>query len=211
LHLYLHGFASGANSRKAQFFVERYAQQGLQLTVPDFNAGGFANFTISRLLQQAAGCLIGADNVTLIGSSLGGWASLLLAQQYPQVKQLILLAPAFGFPHPWLSSLDPVALQTWQATGSWPVYHYIEKQEIPLSYNFVLDAQQYFQTNFTRHLPTLIFHGVNDVVVPIELSRQYVSTVPTEHQELVRLVELDSDHGLGNVLPKIWQEIVGVA
>jgi hypothetical protein len=27
----------------------------------------------------------------------------------------------------------------------------------------------------------------------------------------VRLVELDSDHGLGNVLPKIWQEIVGVA
>jgi uncharacterized protein len=57
----------------------------------------------------------------------------------------------------------------------------------------------------------LIFHGVNDVVVPIELSRQYVSTVPTEHQELVRLVELDSDHGLGNVLPKIWQEIVGVA
>jgi uncharacterized protein len=207
LHLYLHGFASGANSRKAQFFAERYTQQGLQLTVPDFNVGGFADFTISRQLQQAASHFAASESVTLIGSSLGGWVALLLAEQYPQVERLILLAPALGFPQPWLSRLDPIALQTWQLTGSWPVYHYIEKQEIPLAYNFVLDAHQYLQTKFTRHLPTLIFHGVNDAVVPIELSRQYVTTFPAKHHELVRLVELDSDHSLGNVLPKIWQEI----
>jgi uncharacterized protein len=201
LHLYLHGFASGANSRKANFFLDRYGQKGVQLVVPDFNAGGFTDFTISRQLAQAASYLTD-EPVTLIGSSLGGWVSLLLAEKYPQIERLILLAPALGFPQPWLSRLDPAALETWQMEGSWPVYHYIEKQQIPLAYNFVLDAQQYLQTEFQRSLPTLLFHGINDEVVPIELSRQYASDRST-----VTLHELDSDHGLGNVLPQIWREM----
>jgi uncharacterized protein len=209
LHLYLHGFASGANSRKANFFLDRYAQQGVQLIVPDFNAGGFTDFTISRQLAQAASHLTD-EPVTLIGSSLGGWVSLLLAEKYPQIERLILLAPALGFPQPWLSRLDPASLETWQTEGSWPVYHYIEKREIPLAYNFVLDAQQYLQTEFQRSLPTLIFHGINDEVVPIELSRQYAkdrSHSISGGESMVTLHELDSDHGLGNVLPQIWQEM----
>jgi uncharacterized protein len=209
LHLYLHGFASGANSRKANFFLDRYGQQGLQLVVPDFNAGGFTDFTISRQLAQAASYLTD-EPVTLIGSSLGGWVSLLLAEKYPQIERLILLAPALGFPEPWLSRLDPAALETWQTEGFWPVYHYIEKQQIPLAYNFVLDAQQYLQTEFQRRLPTLIFHGINDEVVPIELSREYASSRSPKAQaelSMVTLHELDSDHGLGNVLPQIWQEM----
>jgi uncharacterized protein len=201
LYLYLHGFASGANSRKANFLRDRYAQQGLQLVVPDFNAGGFSDFTISRQLAQAASHLSN-EPVTLIGSSLGGWVALLLAEKYPQIQRLILLAPALGFPQPWLSRLDPTALQTWQTAGFWPVYHYIEKREIPLAYNFVLDAQQYLQTEFQRNLPTLIFHGIKDEVVPIELSRQYASD-----RSGVTLYELDSDHGLGNVLPQIWRQM----
>jgi uncharacterized protein len=209
LHLYLHGFASGANSRKANFFLDRYGQKGVQLIVPDFNAGGFSNFTISRQLAQAASHLPD-EPVTLIGSSLGGWVALLMAEQYPQIERLILLAPALGFPQPWLSRLDPVALQTWQTAGFWPVYHYIEKQQIPLAYNFVVDAQQYLQTEFQRSLPTLIFHGINDEVVPIELSRQYASDRShsvSGGESSVTLHELDSDHGLGNVLPQIWREM----
>ena len=90
MYLYLHGFASGANSRKANFFTDRYAQQGVQLVVPDFNAGGFSDFTISRQLDQAASHLTD-EPVTVIGSSLGGWAGLLLAEKYPQIEKLILL------------------------------------------------------------------------------------------------------------------------
>ncbi len=209
MHLYLHGFASGANSRKANFFLDRYAQQGWQLVIPDFNAGGFTDFTISRQLAQAASYFTD-EPVTLIGSSLGGWASLLLAEKYPQIERLILLAPALGFPQPWLSRLDPAALETWQSAGSLPVYHYIEKRQIPLAYNFVLDAQQYVHTEFQRRLPTLIFHGINDEVVPIELSREYVSNRSPKAQaelSMVTLHELDSDHGLGNVLPQIWREM----
>jgi uncharacterized protein len=202
MYLYLHGFASGANSRKAQFFRERFAEQGQELLVPDFNVGGFSDFTITRQLQQAASYFSVDQPITLIGSSLGGWAALLLAQQYPQIEQLILLAPALGFPQPWLSSIGDDNLRYWQAEGSWPIYHYIERQEIPLFYNFLPDAQQYAAQEFTRQLPTLIFHGKNDEVVPIELSQHYASNHPE-----VTLHELDSDHGLGNVLPLIWSKM----
>jgi uncharacterized protein len=201
LYLYLHGFASGANSRKAIFLQEHFAQQGQNLLVPDFNEGGFTDFTITRELQQAAS-YFSTEPVTLIGSSLGGWAALLLAQKYPQVERLILLAPALGFPQPWLSRLGSSTLQKWQETGTWPIYHYIEKREIPLSYRFVSDAQQYLDRSLTRQLPTLIFHGIQDAVVPIELSQHYAA-----NRSEVQLQELASDHSLGNVLPQIWQGI----
>jgi uncharacterized protein len=202
MFLYLHGFASGANSRKAQFFQDRFAQQGQELLVPDFNEGGFSNFTITRQLQQAASYFVPDQPVALIGSSLGGWAALLLAQQYPQIEQLILLAPALGFPQPWLSSIGDDNLRYWQEKGSWPIYHYIERREVPLAYNFVLDAQQYTAQQFTRKLPTQIFHGIQDEVVPIALSQHYA-----HHHPEVQLHELDSDHGLGNVLPLIWSKM----
>jgi pimeloyl-ACP methyl ester carboxylesterase len=46
--------------------------------------------------------------------------------------------------------------------------------------------------------PALIFHGVNDVVVPIAVSREYAALNAN-----VTLTEFDSDHELLNVLPEI--------
>jgi hypothetical protein len=51
--------------------------------------------------------------------------------------------------------------------------------------------------------PALIFHGVHDDVVPIEYSRDFAAKHPS-----VRLVELDSDHELLNVLDRITSEAV---
>jgi uncharacterized protein len=72
-----------------------------------------------------------------------------------------------------------------------------------LSYDFVVDAEQYQSVQFQRPVPTLILHGVNDEVVPIAMSREYALDRPT-----VKLIELESDHGLGDVLPQLWQETV---
>jgi uncharacterized protein len=204
LYLYLHGFASGPRSRKAQYFQDRLTVAGLEIQVPDFNIGSFEHFTLSRQLQQAAAGWSGRlEPLTVIGSSLGGWAALLLAQQYLQIDRLILLAPALGFPGSWLDQLGAAALAQWQQQGSWPVYHYGEQREISLAYDFVVDAQQYRSVQLQRSIPTLILHGLQDEVVPITLSRQYAAARPT-----VKLVELDSDHGLGDVLPRLWQETV---
>jgi uncharacterized protein len=200
LYLYFHGFASGAKSLKARYFQKNLSAAGLPIALPDFNAGGFEQFTIGRQLQQAKALLPTQAPVTLIGSSLGGWVALLLAQQCPQVERLVLLAPAFGFPGRWLDRIGAEKLQQWQQQGTWPVYHYAEKRELPLSYHFVTEAQQYLEVALDRELPTLILHGIQDAVVSIETSRQFAATHP-----LTQLVELESDHALANVLPQLWQ------
>jgi uncharacterized protein len=202
MYLYIHGFASGPRSRKAHYLVKKFATVGIELAIPDFNQGGFADFTITRQLQQAISYFTATEPVTIIGSSLGGWAALLLAQQYQQVEKIILLAPAFGFPELWLERLGVEALQHWQESGSLSVYHHVQQQQVPLQYQFVTDAQQYLESNLDRNLPTLILHGQSDAVVPIDLSRHFIATHPW-----AELIEFDSDHSLGNVLDPIWQKI----
>ncbi|HAX74571.1 MAG TPA: esterase, partial [Cyanobacteria bacterium UBA11372] len=65
------------------------------------------------------------------------------------------------------------------------------------------DAQTYQNQPLNRPIPTLILHGCQDEVIPIESSRNFASGRPW-----VKLIELDSDHSLGNVLPEIWQAIM---
>jgi uncharacterized protein len=202
MYLYIHGFASGHRSRKAIYLAEKFAAVGVDLTIPDFNQGVFRDFTISRQLQQAMSDCPGTEPVTIIGSSLGGWAALLLAQQYRRVEKLVLMAPAFGFPQLWLERLGNETLKSWQESGNMSVYHHAEQQQVPLSYQFVTDAQQYLSSNLERNLPILILHGQNDAVVPIELSRNFAN-----NHAWAQLIELNSDHSLGNVLDPIWQEI----
>ena len=50
-YVYLHGFASGPQSSKAQFFRARMAAEyGIDLVIPDLNEGDFEHLTISRQL-----------------------------------------------------------------------------------------------------------------------------------------------------------------
>ena len=202
-YIYLHGFASSPQSAKAQDISKRFAQIHTQLTIPDLNTGGFSGLTITRQIQQVA-ALFPDDSVpvTLIGSSLGGLTAAHLAQQYSQVQRLVLLAPAFAFLSHWLPKLGEEAIQRWQQEGNYPVYHYGEGKTLPLSYNFVTDAAQYQEDSLQRPIPTLILHGKQDEVIPITASRDFA-----RYRPWVELVELDSDHALGNFMEEIWQAI----
>jgi uncharacterized protein len=202
-YIYLHGFASSPKSAKAQDINQRFAQMQIQLHIPDLNAGDFCQLTITRQLTQVAAAF--PDNsqpVTLIGSSLGGLTSAHLAEKYPQVQRLILLAPAFGFLSHWLPKLGDEQIQRWETEQYLMLHHYGEKRSLPLSYNFVTDAAQYQEAQLQRPIPTLILHGTQDEVIPIAASREFARSRPW-----VELIELDSDHALGNVMTEIWQAI----
>jgi uncharacterized protein len=202
-YIYLHGFASSPKSAKAQDIGDRFAKIQTKLKIPDLNAGDFSQLTITRQLTQIA--LEFSDDsvpITLIGSSLGSLTSAHLGQKYPQVQRLVLLAPAFGFLSHWLPKLGDEELQRWQQEKYLMIYHHGEGRSLPLSYNFVIDATQYREEILQRPIPTLILHGKQDEVIPIEASRDFARSRPW-----VELVELDSDHGLGNVMEEIWQAI----
>ena len=201
-YLYLHGFASSPKSTKSQDIQQRLTQLQIPISVPDLNNGGFSHLTITRQIQQIATQLPhNSQPVTLIGSSLGGLTAAHIAQQYLQVQNLILLAPAFGFLSHWLPKLGR-GLKLWQLTKYMMIYHYVYQQLLPLHYNFVTDAHQYSENLLQRPLPTLILHGKHDEVIPIQASRHFANYRPW-----VELIELNSDHSLGNVTPEIWQAI----
>ncbi|MTJ52699.1 esterase [Anabaena sp. UHCC 0253] len=202
-YVYLHGFASSPQSSKAQDISDRFSQLQISMQIPDLNAGDFSHLTITRQLNQvAAEFSQNSQPVTLIGSSLGGLTSAHLAQQHLQVQRLILLAPAFGFLGHWLPKFGAIGLNLWQRTKYMMVYHYGQQQLLPLSYNFVTDAKKYQENLLQRPIPTLILHGKHDEVIPIQSSREFACTRPW-----VELIEFNSDHGLGNVTPEIWQAI----
>ena len=198
--LYLHGFASGPGSKKARYFHDRWAEQGIDLKVPDLAGGDFEHLTITgqiEVIERAA------ENgpVSLIGSSLGGDLAALYASRHPEVQRLVLMAPAFSFASRWADSLGPDRVTAWQRTGSMPVFHYSDGRTRQLGYQLAEDAAQYPDfPSFTQ--PALIFHGSRDTVVPSFLSERFAG----EHRN-ARVRILDSDHELIDVLDAMWLEM----
>ena len=76
--IYLHGFASGPGSRKAQVFRARFEEAGVSVAVPHLDGGNFFSLTISGqydiLSREANG-----EPVVLVGSSMGGYLAALYA------------------------------------------------------------------------------------------------------------------------------------
>lgn len=201
-YIYLHGFASGPQSAKAQYLRDRVQALHLSLWIPDLNQGDFSHLTLTRQLHHVEATFTSLDPpVVIIGSSFGGLTAAWLGDRNEQVQRLVLLAPAFGFLDHWLPKLGTAQVSQWQADGYLPVYHHAQRRSLPLHYGFVTDAQQYQDAALQRPIPTLILHGRHDEVIPIQASRDYAAQRPW-----VELVELDSDHALGDVQDIIWHE-----
>ncbi len=202
-YIYLHGFASSPKSAKAEYFLRRFQSLNISLKLLDLNQGDFSHLTITRQIEQVAAEFPTDETpVTLIGSSLGGLTAAHTSQKYSKVKQLVLLAPAFGFLSHWLPRLGEEQVQRWQEEKYLQVYHYGDKRSLPLHYKFVTDASQYLDEHLQRPIPTLILHGRYDEVIPITASRDYAASRPW-----VELIELEDDHSLGNVLSEMWKLI----
>lgn len=200
-HVYLHGFASGPQSRKAQFFREALAGSGIELEIPILDEGDFEHLTLSGQLQVIEKTLNG-DPCRVIGSSMGGYLAALYAAAHPEVDRLVLLAPAFGFQTRWREIHGVEAIEHWQETGWLPVYHYGAKELRRVHFGLYEDAGR-FPNYPDFHQPARIFHGVNDTVVPISFSRTFAAGHPN-----AQLTELESDHELLDALDGIVQESI---
>lgn len=201
-YLYLHGFASSPQSTKARHMQQKFKQLGLTLHTPDLNLIDFSTVTLSEQLDYLNRTYLESNQpLVVIGSSLGGFLAVQLAAQSPLVQKLVLFAPAFGFSQRVAKTLGEENIAKWQLDGSREFYHYGLKRNVNLQFQFFVDAQNYSEEKLTRSLPILIFHGIQDEVVPASLSEEFM-----KRRSQVTLKLLNDDHALGNDLDNIWQD-----
>ena len=198
-YVYLHGFASGPSSRKAQFFAGRFLECGLTLEVPDLAAGDFEHLTIGGQLGLMERILKG-DAACLIGSSMGGYLAALYASRHPEVERVVLMAPAFGFARRWPEALGDEAYSQWKSTGWLPFFHYVDQLDRRVHFGLIEDGLRYEDDPEVRQ-PVLVLHGTEDEVVPIEYSREFA-----RRNAHAGLVALESGHELGDQLERLWTE-----
>lgn len=202
--LYLHGFASSANSGKATYLGQRFRAQGVEFQAPDLNLPDFSTLTVTRMLDQTRALMDAATApVTLIGSSLGGFVGVHAAATWPdRVKRLVLMAPALDFSSQGLSGPGGADVNEWQRTGSLNVFHFGYGRVIPVHYELYADARRYDAMNAQLRMPVLIFQGRRDTAVDPASVAAWASARPN-----VALHMLDDDHQLGGSLDYIWVEL----
>jgi pimeloyl-ACP methyl ester carboxylesterase len=195
-YLYLHGFASGSRSRKAQAFRSALAAQQIELEIPDLDEGDFEHLTITSQLRVIEHTLCG-EPARLVGSSLGAYLGALYASTHPEVERLVMLAPAFAFSERWDQVFGAEKIEAWRNTGWIEVFHFVHLARRRVHYAMFEDSKRHpLAPSFPQ--PVQIFHGIHDTVVPISVSREYARS----HANAT-LTEFDSDHELLNVLPEI--------
>lgn len=199
--LYLHGFASSPNSKKALVFRQRFEERGLELITPDLTEGRFRDLSITGQLAVVERVAEGRP-VTVIGSSMGGYLAALYAARHGEVEKTILLAPAFGFGRLWGEKLGAEQMEAWRRDGVMETMNYAEGGMAELGWQLMADALRYEDEPAVTQ-PCLIYHGVHDDVVPVGVSRAFVRT-----KTCAELHEVDSDHELANVVDEIWDGIV---
>ena len=183
--LYLHGFASGPQSRKARFLHDRLAESGHLLEAPDLTAGDFERLTVGGQLRVVEDTLQG-DPVTLIGSSLGGYLAALYASIHPETQRLVLLAPAFGFMDRWPDLVGPKAFDLWRRAGKLPLFHYGEGRLRQLGFQIYEESRQW-PPYPTFPQPAHIFHGRADTVVLPAVSEDYAQVTPERTAHAARI------------------------
>lgn len=201
--IWLHGFASSAQSGKAQFARARLEERGLHLVVPDLNDPSFFELTVSRMLEQTDRLAQGEEQVVLFGSSLGGFTAATWAATRPgRCASLVLLAPAFDLGPRWTAKMAPGELARWRSDGKLAFEHYARGHKEDLSVAFLEDAGRHASFPLPS-CPTLVLQGTKDEVVAPALAREFTARM----QGRARLVELPEGHELTQDLPALWREI----
>lgn len=207
--IYLHGFASSAQSSKAQYFRERFADVGVTLHTPDFNAPDFESLTVTRMIAQIESLVrsLPEGPVVLVGSSLGAFvawhAAPRLAAQVPSrpVSHLVLLAPAVTFGQNRQEDFGHGVVDAWERDGEREIFHYGFNEPRRLRYEFYRDAVSYPSNPTTVAIPALVFQGRRDEIVSPDGVQAFFADQPTVTVQLV-----EDGHQLLQHLDVMWEQ-----
>jgi len=208
--VWLGGYRSDMTGTKAAEMDAFAARQGLGAIRFDYSGhgasgGDFRQGTISRWLEETIAVLdhLKPERIVLVGSSMGGWIALRLAQELrqratgPHLAGLVLIAPAPDF----TSELIEPHLTDAQRRALAEQGHFEELSEYSPEPNiFTRDLLEDGRRNqvltgiIETGCPVHILQGMQDADVPYRHALKLVEFLPAE--DVVVTLIRDGDHRL---------------
>ena len=182
--LYAHGFEGSPEGSKPSYMTD---ELGWELTSPVMSELGWNIEQETEVLLR----ILNEDGPfeLLVGSSMGALAIANASALRPDLDMnLLLLAPAFGLSDLWRTGAGRVKLAILRLFGSAPYYHRGLDEKIRLPWDFIEAADKMSWPKLAH--PTVILHGLQDDIVPIENSRR----VASESEHVVELIEIEDGH-----------------
>jgi pimeloyl-ACP methyl ester carboxylesterase len=160
--LFAHGFEGVPQGRKARYLHETL---GYSVEAPLLSQKGFSLENQVDVLLEA---LDAAPAVRLlVGSSLGAFSAAVAASRRPERDlRLVLLAPAVGLHAVWATQLGAEGMALWAEEGRLQYRHQGVDADVQLPYSLWTQCRD--AAEVALHHPTVIIHGLQDEVIPVE-------------------------------------------
>ena len=210
-----HGFATTKESQTYLRLEKALNEKGIASFRFDFfghgeSEGKFEDVTISEAVDDALHVVAfvksrGFSKIALFGSSFGGMAALLAASQNPGLFALALKSPVSDYLGKIAAEEDGVNVKEWKKAG-FIMHESSRLGKARLNYSFYEDAEKVsgFEAAKKIKVPTLIVHGNQDKVVPVEQSRKTASLISG-----CRLKEIEgADHKYSK--PEDFERMLGL-
>ncbi|MCB1477029.1 MAG: alpha/beta hydrolase [Rhodobiaceae bacterium] len=205
--LWLGGFNSSMTGTKASALDRFCAENGRAYWRFDYSANGrspgdMAEATVSRWLEEArAVAALAGENPVLVGSSMGGWISLRLAEEMVtaghRVKALVLIAPAVDMTERLLKpALTPEMRRQLEARGVCERPSAYDDGPYRVGQALLDDGANHLILGRDIRLgcPIHIIHGARDPDVPLTLSQELTASLALDDVSMT--VIADGDHRL---------------
>ncbi len=205
---WLGGFRSDMTGTKAMALDNLGATDGLMVTRFDYSGhgrsgGDFLDGTISRWLEESLSVFgLTKGPQIVVGSSMGGWLAILLAQAVNRaspgrVKALILIAPAIDMTRDLIpQTLTPALLDELARTGVAHRPSVYSEAPYPITAKLLDDGKKHllFGRGISVGCPVTILQGGRDDAVPPAHAIKLVQHLLTDPVTLT--IVPDGDHRL---------------
>ena len=202
--LIIHGFAGGTyDQERLANYLERHAKLDVySFTLPGHEKRTFKTAKYQEWIkasEEMIDSLIkdGYRSIYLIGHSMGGVIATYLSSKYPQVKKLVLAAPAFNYlvVEGESSTMDKFKSGINMVINNDRDEVFTRFLKLPItSFNeFTKLVDKYKDSYKDVNVPTLILQGDKDTLVPIKSSMELYENLPVKKKNLVILIGYTHD------------------
>jgi len=205
--VWLGGYRSDMTGSKAEAVDAHAAERGLAVLRLDYSGHGasggrFEDGTISRWLEEAQAAFEARTSgpQIVIGSSMGGWIALLLAEALcdtGRLAGLVLIAPAADMTHDLMwAGMDDDARETITRDGVLHVPNDYSDEPYPITLALIEDGKRHLFGDrlIETGCPVHILQGVEDTDVPWQHAAKLVTHLASD--DVVLTLIKDGDHRL---------------